>query len=189
MLIFLPFNKRLMANWIIQAIGFFGLLFLAFSFQNNNRKHLLILILIGQLIFLVHFILLGAWTAVAMNSVGAFRTLIFQYREQKKWADSSLWPIVFIAGFFVFGFLTWQSWYSILPMIAMSIETIGLWMKNTRTIRIINIFPHPPWFIYDMIVGSWPGIITEILIFSSVLIGIWRFDLKEWRMKNLNSLK
>lgn len=185
MLIFLLFNTRHMANWIIQAVGFFGLLFLAFSFQLNNRKHLLILILTGQLIFLVHFILLGAWTAVAMNSVGAFRTLIFQYREQKKWADSSLWPAVFIIGFFVFGFLTWQSWYSILPMIAMSIETVGLWMKNTRTIRIINLFPHPPWFTYNLIVGSWPGIATEILIFGSILIGIWRFDLGKTKTKDL----
>ncbi len=167
-----------MNNWIIQAIGFVGLFFLVLSFQQNNRKRILLFILTGQLIFLVHFIWLGAWTAVAMNSVGAVRTLVFQFREEKKWADRAFWPYLFIAGFVVFGLLAWQSWYSILPIVAMSIESYGLWMKNPKTIRIINIFPHPAWFTYNLIVGSWPGMATEILIFGSVLLGIYRFDIK-----------
>ena len=168
-----------MANWAIQTIGFIGLIFFVISFQQNNRKRLLILILIGQLIFLFHFIALEAWTAVAMNSVGAFRTLVFQYKGEKKWAGAQFWPGVFIGAFILFGILTWQAWYSLLPMIAMSIETIGLWMNKPKTIRIINLFPHPPWFTYNLIMGSWPGITTEILIFGSILIGIWRFDIRK----------
>ncbi len=131
----------------------------------------------GQLIFLVHFIALEAWTAVAMNSVGAVRTLIFQFREDKKWAQSNFWPLFFILAFIVFGGIAWEAWYSILPITAMSIETFGLWMKNTKAIRIINLFPHPPWFTYNLIQGSWPGIATEVLLFLSILIGIWRFDI------------
>ncbi|MBT3245029.1 MAG: YgjV family protein [Bacteroidetes bacterium] len=169
----------LVNNWIIQGIGFIGLGFLVLAFQQNNRKKILFLILAGQIIFLGHFILLGAWTAVAMNIVGAVRTLIFSYKEQNKWANKPYWPFFFIACFIVFGALTWQGWYSILPIIAMSIETIGLWMKNPKFIRIINIFPHPPWFTYNLIIGSWPGIATEILIFGSVLVGIWRFDVNK----------
>ena len=95
-----------MDNWIIQVIGFIGMGVLVLSFQQNNRNKILIFILIGQLIFLVHFIMLGAWTAVAMNSVGAVRTLIFQYKEQKQWAAKSYWPILFIAGFIGFGTLS-----------------------------------------------------------------------------------
>lgn len=170
-------------NWLIQLIGFIGLLFLVLSFQQNNRNRILLLILIGQLIFLVHFILLGAWTAVAMNSVGAVRTLIFQFKGRKKWAELSFWPVVFIANFLVFGLLAWESWYSVLPIIAMSIETVGLWKKNPKLIRIINLFPHPPWFTYNLISGSWPGVATEVLIFVSVIVGIVRFDLKGRRSK------
>lgn len=174
-----------MSNWLIQLIGFIGLLFLVLSFQENNRNRILIFILIGQLIFLTHFIFLGAWTAVAMNSVGAIRTLVFQYRGRKNWAGKSIWPIVFILGFFTFGFLAWESWYSILPIIAMSIETVGFWMKNPKTIRFINLFPLPLWFTYNLIVESWPGITSGILIFGSILIGIWRFDLGKIKTKDL----
>ena len=172
-----------MDNWIIQVIGFIGMGFLVLSFQQNNRNKILIFILIGQLIFLVHFIMLGAWTAVAMNSVGAVRTLIFQYKEQKQWAAKSYWPILFIAGFIGFGTLSWQGWYSILPITAMSIETVGLWMKNPKTIRFINLFPHPPWFTYNFLMGSWPGVIAELLMFGSILVGIWRFDVRSKRLR------
>jgi len=154
------------------------MIFFVISFQQNKRNRILGLILAGQLIFMVHFILLGAWTAVAMNSVGAVRTVVFQFREKKKWANSAFWPYLFVAGFFGFGILSWQAWYSILPMVAMSIETFGLWMKEPRRIRIINLFPHPPWFTYNLLVGSWPGMTTEVLILASVIIGIWRHDIK-----------
>ena len=178
-----------MSNFLIQLIGFIGLLFLVLSFQQNNRNKILILILIGQIIFLIHFIFLEAWTAVAMNSVGAIRTLVFQYKGRKNWAGKSFWPITFIMGFIVFGFLAWESWYSILPIIAMSIETVGLWMRNPKTIRFINLFPHPPWFTYNLIVGSWPGIVTEILIFTSILIGIWRFDMRKSKSRRVEGFK
>lgn len=160
-------------------IGYFGMLFLVASFQQNNRNRILILILTGQLIFIGHFILLGAWTAVAVNSVGAVRSLVFRFREERKWAASAAWPWIFVAAFILFGGLSWQAWYSLLPVAAMSVETVGLWQKNPRIIRIINLFPHPAWFIYNLLQNSWPGMTTEVLIFFSILIGIVRFDLRK----------
>ncbi len=173
-----------MNNLIIQLIGFIGLVFLVLSFQQNNRNKILVLILTGQLIFLAHFILIGAWTAVAMNTVGALRTLIFQYKETKRWAERYFWPFIFILGFILSGLLAWQEWYSVLPIIAMSIETVGLWMNKPKAIRFINLFPHPLWFTYNLIMMSWAGITVEVMIFISILIAIYRYDIKHQKGKN-----
>ncbi len=44
-----------MDNWITQEIEFIGLIFFVLAFQQNNRKRILILMLLGQIIFLLHF--------------------------------------------------------------------------------------------------------------------------------------
>lgn len=161
----------------IQAIGFIGLLFFILSFQQKDRKRILMLMIAGQLIFLVHFILLGAWTAAGMNIVGATRSVVFRYREEKGWAAWRFWPFIFILLFMTAGVLAHESWTGLLPVIAMSIETTGLWMRNLRVLRFINLFPHPFWFTYNLLKGSWAGVVCEIFVLSSVIVAIVRYDL------------
>jgi hypothetical protein len=172
-----------MSSILIQGIGFVGVLFFVLSFQQTRWHRILFLMVIGQVIFLVHFVLLGAWTAVGMNMVGAARTVVFQFRGRRAWAEWNGWPFVFVALFILAGLLARESWTGVLPVLAMSIETIGLWMKNLRILRLINIFPHPFWFAYNVIKGSWAGIASEIFVFSSIIVAIIRYDiLKEKRL-------
>ncbi len=166
-----------MSSTLVQAVGFIGLIFLILSFQMKNRKGILILMAAGQIIFMFHFILLGAWTAAGMNIVGTARTLVFRSREDKKWAGWKFWPYIFILLFATAGLLARESWLGVLPVIAMTIETTGLWLKNLKRLRIINLFPHPFWFTYNFIKGSWAGVICEIFVFSSIIIAIIRYDI------------
>ncbi|HBB92059.1 MAG: hypothetical protein A2X22_10105 [Bacteroidetes bacterium GWF2_49_14] len=168
-----------MSDWLIQGIGFIGLLFFVISFQQNNRNRILLIMLAGQICFLGHYALLGAWTGFAMNIVGAGRTLVFRFKEEKKWAAHWIWPVIFIALLWVSGIVTWDSPLSLFPPFAMTIETIGLWMKRPKRIRFINLFPHPFWFTYNLLMGSWAGVATEIIVFGSIVVAIFRYDLKK----------
>lgn len=166
-----------MSSTLIQIIGFIGLLSLVLSFQQKSRKNILILMALGQVIFLLHFILLGAWTAAGMNVVGTIRTLVFRSREEKAWAAWKGWPVVFIILFIIAGLWARESWLGVLPVIAMVTETTGLWLKNLKRLRIINLFPHPFWFAYNYIKGSWAGVVCEIFVFSSIIVAIIRYDI------------
>jgi hypothetical protein len=160
----------------VQIIGFIGLLFFVLSFQQKNRNNILVLMLFGQAIFLFHFVLLAAWTAVGMNLIGMVRTLIFRFRDEQECADWKFWPLVFVLLFILAGLLAREYWIGVLPVVAMSIETIGLWKRNERILRLINLFPHPFWFSYNLLKGSLAGIVCEIFVFSSILIAIMRYD-------------
>jgi len=166
-----------MSPIIIQSIGFFGLIALVLSYQQKNRTRILGLMLIGQVAFTLHFIMLGALTAVGMNIVGMIRSMVFLLSDKKKWASWRYWPIVFIVLFLVAGLMAKESWLGVLPVVAMVIETSGLWLKNLKRLRMISLFPHPFWVVYNMIKGSWAGVITEVFVFSSILIAIVRYDI------------
>ncbi|MEK7070605.1 MAG: YgjV family protein, partial [Patescibacteria group bacterium] len=56
--------------------------------------------------------------------------------------------------------------------------TIAFWQSNPRYIRLIGLISPPLWFTYNYISGSYAGMFAEIILLSSNLIGIYRFDIK-----------
>lgn len=165
-----------MNNTVIQAIGFFGLFFTIISFQSNQGKKILYFQVISASFFFIHFLLLGAITGSIMNVLSIIRNYIFYCRE-KKWANKPIWLYIFILAFMFATLLTWESSYSILPMIGMITSTIGLWMKNPTYIRLVLLLSPPCWFVYNFISGSIPGMIGDLSILVSIIVGFIRFDL------------
>jgi hypothetical protein len=176
-------------NLVAQGIGMVALVFAILSFQNNRRNLILLFLGIAQMFFIFHFSLLGVWTAAAMNVVGSTRTFFFIFKGRRKWMDGNIVMYIFICLFLIAGFLSWQNWLSILPITAMIIETIGLWQKNTRRIRFIVFIPHPVWLVYNFIHGSYPGVLAEIFVLTSLITGIIRFDILPWIRDRRNSGK
>lgn len=164
---------------IAQIIGFIALVLLVIVFQKNNRKTMLRLMMVAALLFSVHFYLLGALTGAAINLLNVFRSFVFEHRNDKKWAKHQWWLYVFLAAIIAIGIKTWAGYYSMFVIIASGSQTIAFWSKNTRKIRFIALIPPPFWFAYNLIVGSAPGMITEAMILGSLLVGIYRFDIKK----------
>lgn len=166
-----------MNQLVIQAIGFIGLLFVVLSFQKNTRSSILLYLVLAQIFFTLHFSLLGAWTGAAMNGLAAIRTFTFYKRDVFPILKNVLWMYVFMAVFIAAGFLTWQAWYSALPMIAMVTDTFAVWHERPTHIRMYSIIQRPFWFSYNTLVKSYAGMTTEIFVFLSILVGILRLDI------------
>ena len=75
--------------------------------------------------------------------------------------------------------LTWNNWWSILPVAANIAATIGGYTCNGRTIRVVGMFINSPlWIVYDILVGSWAGILDEIFTEASMILSILRYGWK-----------
>ena len=58
--------------------------------------------------------------------------------------------------------------------------TIGGYTHNPQKVRIAGMFVNSPlWIIYDIIVGSWAGIMDEVVSEISMIVSIIRFGWKE----------
>jgi hypothetical protein len=164
-------------NLMIQAIGIIGLIFVVISFQNNKRFLILILLGTSQIFYAIHYGLLGARTAFAMNLVGMTRTFLFTQKGKKKWIDNNILMYVFIGLFWIAGALSWVGWVSLLAVLAMTIETIGLWMKNPTKIRFSMLSLRPLWLSYNIIYRSFAGMTADLFVLISLITGIIRFDI------------
>jgi hypothetical protein len=165
-----------MQNLIIQGIGIIGFITVVISFQSNKRKVILFFQFLASILFATHFFMLGSPTGGAMNVLGIFRGALFSQREDKKWADNKIFMFLFIALFITFGGLTWENIFSIFPIVAGVVQTVGLWVKNTTLIRIIMISSSPCWMVYNIHSGSIAGILTESFVMISILVAFVRFE-------------
>ena len=76
-------------------------------------------------------------------------------------------------------YLTWGGWASVLPVAANIASTIGGYTHNARKIRAAGMFINSPlWIIYDVIVGSWAGILDELVSEASMILSVYRYGWK-----------
>jgi len=112
-------------QYMIQAIGSVGLIFSLLIFQVNKRKNMLNLYICSTFFYMVHYFLLGAYTAVAMNIIGIVRNYAFN-----KFKRIIIFPIFFISLFVIGGFITWNGPLSLLPVLGMVGGTLAYWQKD-----------------------------------------------------------
>lgn len=167
-----------MKEIIGQIIGFIAMGIIVISYQQKSHKNILTFQMVSGLLFTVHYILLGAYTGAIMNLLGAFRSLVYANRG-KKWASSIIWPTVFSIGFVISGIMTWDNVFSVFPLIAMLMSSIVLWIEQPKINRIFSLPTSTCWLIYNIKTLSYPGIITEIFVLTSIIIGIIRLDIKK----------
>ena len=167
----------------IQAIGIFGTTLFFLSYQCKSNKNLFRVQFVAYLCYTTHLLMLGAVTggiSYVLNTLRSF-CLGSKYPFLK-----GKWMCVIICALQVAALIfTWDGWWSILPIVANMAATIGGYTHNPRKIRVAGIFINSPlWIIYDIIVGSWAGIIDEIVTEASMLISIYRYG---W--KNLDTVE
>ena len=131
----------------------------------------------ASLLWTVHFFLLGAVTGASMNLIDAGKCFVFYRNKPAKRNRWMLWFFISVA--MLATALTWQGIISLLPLSGSALGSVAYWQKKPKYIRRIGFMSSPPWLVYNVISGSYPGIAVEILIMTSNLVGQRRFDFKK----------
>ncbi len=161
---------------IAQIIGFVALLCYLLSYQVRSNRGLYLAQTAGNFLFMVQFLLLGAYSGCANLVVGILRNLLLTQYGKHKWIRCKGWIAVFGAAHLAVLLFTWNGWTSLLPFAAMMTCTVAFWTDNALNIRKANLFVAcPAWIVYDILFGAWAGLLNEMITIASILISIWRF--------------
>lgn len=138
--------------------------------------------LVSGLVWTLHYILLGALSGAGFNFMTSVRNYLFVRYRKQTW----LFWVVIVAYFFTV-LVTWKNWTSIFPLVASIVSTIAFWQKNPRHIRFLGLLVPPFWFTYNLLNGSYPGMLGDMITLSSILVGIYRFDVLPVYRKRISS--
>jgi hypothetical protein len=125
------------------------------------RRPMLIAYIGNNLFFALHYALLGHWTAVAMNGLMSVQTIVaimLVGQPKLRWAYYALMPLLALASV-----VTWQGVPSFLAAAATTLSTIGRMQTNDVVLRVLLLAVTPFWAVHDLIVGSFPGLIADVL--------------------------
>ena len=161
----------------IQAIGLLGTAVFFLSYQCKSNKRLFQVQFVSYLCYTTHLLMLGAVTggiSYILNTVRSF-CLGSKYAFLK---GRGMCAVICMMQMLTLCF-TWDGWWSVLPVAANIAATIGGYTRNPRKIRIAGMFINSPlWILYDIIVGSWAGILDEIVTEASMILSIYRYGWK-----------
>ena len=110
-------------------------------------------------------------TASALNFVAAVKCVAYYVRNKRN-SQSLVLPIFFTVLVFVTSLLTWDGWYSILIMTGLLVNSVGLALSNPQTIRKLTLIKSPLCLAYNVLVLSSGGILYEVAVFVSAVLGI-----------------
>lgn len=170
-------------NITAQILGVIAFSFLAISFQSKNKSNMLFFQIVAYTIYVVQFLLLGAYTGLAVMVIGAIRSVILYIYAKKSKKVNYLLPLIFSIAIIACVVSTYKNITDIFPGLAVILGTYLLSQNNLKWIRIgegsICIF----WIIYNAAVGAYINILAEVIILTSVIIGIIRYDIKKKKIK------
>lgn len=167
----------------VQAIGILGMALFFLSYQCKSNKKLFRVQFVSYLCYTTHLLMLGAVTGGVSYILNTVRS--FCLGSQNAFLrGKKMCAIICTLQLVALG-LTWDGWQSILPVAANIAATLGGYTYNARKIRVAGMFINSPlWIVYDILVGSWAGILDEIVTEASMLLSIYRYG---W--KNLDTVE
>lgn len=157
-----------------QIIGLGAMAILCLSYQTGDRKKLLIMQTVGTGLFCVHYLLIGAVSALWLNVVCFCRNIVYYFKDRHPLIEKGA-PVLFAVIMAVMGVFSWENLFSLFIVVGLVINTLCLSFTDPQRIRYSLLVSSPLVLIYDFTALTWGGIINETLTVISALIGIIRF--------------
>ena len=162
---------------IAQTCGIIGMAISILSFQCKSNKIFFLMLSGCSTMFILNFLLIGAFGSAFFNVVGLARGVLFMKNDKKKW-KLILIEMLFIAAFIISAILDHSVKQLILTSLtgtALLVITVFMWQGNARKIRTVQICcASPAWLVNNFINFSLGGILCEIFNIVSSFIFLLR---------------
>ena len=125
-------------------LGFAAVAMFVLSYQMKRRGMIIFLNAGSRILYVSQYILLGAFEGAVLDIV-AFLISLLCAGSSKGFIKKHFTLTVILANLAIvgFGLLVYENIYSLLPILGVIFETLALWLKNERHIRIVSLLGAP----------------------------------------------
>ncbi len=165
---------------LIRLLGILGLILSIIPFQFNKHKYIVLCKMGSCLSFAMQYFLIGpiAYTAAWLDVLSAFRNFLY-YKFVSKKIPTLPVMIVFSLIVIYIGFSSWQGAITLIAIIPKLITTVSYGIKNETILRLVTFPSCLFWIAYNLIVGNYEAAVSDFLTFMSIIIAIYRYDIKK----------
>ena len=158
--------------YIAQAISIVGMAVSIISLQFKTNRAMFICRGISGLLFAISYVMLGTYTAAALNLINLIRSLLVINKK----TQGRAFMVLMIATYATATVFTFGGYLSILVLLAQIAETTVMWGRNGKHIRFCQMFfVCPIWLFHNVMEFSIGGILAEAFVIASAIVSFIRF--------------
>ena len=170
---------------IAQAVGILAVATFLLCYQLKKRKNIILVNAISSFLYVLQYILLGAFEGAAVDILSAVST-IAAHNKDKKFIDKHTKMIVIFLNLLIFtaGLVLYKNIFSLFPIAGAILQTSAFWITSERRIRQVSFWGAPFWLVYNLVCQAYGPALGSFLSMLSIGLAIYRYDIYPKRKNN-----
>ena len=164
---------------VAQVLGVTAVVMFLLSFQFKKRRNILIVNIVSRTLYVLQYIVLGAFEGAVLDFMGMLSSVIARYKERqfvrKNWV---FFLIAIDAVLIATGFALYENIFSLFAIGGIVFEISALWLTNESHIRKLSLISTPFWFTYNAANRAYGSAVGSALAMVSIIIAMVRYDKK-----------
>lgn len=162
-----------------------NVIFYAWSLFVKSKSKLFLLETISTIFFVLQYAFLYAWVGMVIAIVDLVRVAIFYILEAKNCPQKAkvITVIVSWLAAVVLSIITWSGWYSIIPLLGLTLMYIFTILPSLTGLKISIVINVLCTVLYLFFVGNIFNMVVEIILFVMCVIGTTIDIVREHRAK------
>jgi hypothetical protein len=145
---------------LVMALGWLAVCLNIAGYFISNTKMMLRALALSEILWLLFHIFMNFWGAVITSTLTVVRNLLGSEAPLRVLRPSLL-ALLLLSAFT----LWWHAaaWYTYLPILGLSFETIALWHRdNPLALRAGIALNECTWIVFGLAVSSWPNLACAV---------------------------
>lgn len=162
---------------ISQILGIVAFIISLLAYHKNKKEKILGNMVLSNILNLVHYLLLGAYTGCITKVLAILRDSFIILKDSRKKLDKRIFFYFFIIIYIIVSIITFKNIWALFPLIAAIIYLIPIWNGNKKTVKKTALFCYFLWLIYNIFIFSIIGIFSNIISIISTIIAIYNEEI------------
>lgn len=161
---------------ISQILALLSFIISLIAFHRDKKEKILSNMILSNILNLIHYLLLGAFSGVLTKIIAILRDYIIINKKNKKILNSKYTLIILIVLYIFAAIFSYNNIYSLFPIIAALIYIVSIWNGNALRTKKTAFFCEFLWLGYNIFVFSIVGIFSKIIAIISTYIAIKNYS-------------
>lgn len=159
------------------VLGTLAVVTFLLCFQFKKRKNIIVMNLVSRTLYILQYILLGAFEGAVLDFTGFVLSFFARYKE-KEFFKKYFRVIIVVVNLLLLaiGIYMYDNIFSLFAVAGIIFEITALWLTEEKNIRILSLVSAPCWLVYNFINGAYGSVVGNILAVISITIAMLRFD-------------
>lgn len=164
---------------IAQIIGLAAVALFLLSYQQKERKDIILMNTVSRCLYILQYILLGAFSGAVLDVLGAVSSAVagkkhteFVKKHTKLIIIILNFSIVFVGG--VIAVIN-RSLLDVFPIIGVLLHTSAFWITDEKIIRRVSLLGSPFWFVYNFLSRAYGSSLGDLFTMVSIIVAMIRY--------------